>query len=114
MKLVVTIPALNEENTIAQVIGGIPRDIPGISETEVIVVNDGSTDRTPDMVRAEFPEATLHRFDRSRGLIVRRNNGALLARGKVIWSRYFTARAPRMPRAAENKSPTAQSVTGNV
>src|SRR4029079_5460230 len=46
MKVVVTIPALNEEKTIAQVIGAIPRDIPGITETEVIVVNDGSTDRT--------------------------------------------------------------------
>jgi glycosyltransferase involved in cell wall biosynthesis len=52
MKLVVTIPALNEEKTIAQVIRGVPRNIPGISETEVIVVNDGSTDRT-----AEFAEA---------------------------------------------------------
>jgi glycosyltransferase involved in cell wall biosynthesis len=46
MKLVVTIPALNEEKTIYQVVSGVPRDIPGISETEVIVVNDGSTDST--------------------------------------------------------------------
>jgi glycosyltransferase involved in cell wall biosynthesis len=46
MKLVVTIPALNEEKTIAQVIRGVPRDIEGIDETEVIVLNDGSTDST--------------------------------------------------------------------
>jgi glycosyltransferase involved in cell wall biosynthesis len=46
MKLVVTIPALNEEKTIAQVVRGVPRDIPGIDEVEVIVVNDGSTDTT--------------------------------------------------------------------
>lgn len=46
MKLVVTIPALNEEKTIAQVVRGVPRDIPGIDEVEVIVVNDGSTDST--------------------------------------------------------------------
>src|SRR6478609_3595002 len=46
MKLVVTIPALNEEKTIYQVVSGVPRDIAGISETEVIVVNDGSTDAT--------------------------------------------------------------------
>lgn len=49
MKLVVTIPALNEEKTIAQVVGAIPRDIPGIHEIEVIVVNDGSTDRTAEL-----------------------------------------------------------------
>src|SRR5258705_10426343 len=47
MKLVVTIPALNEEKTIAQVVRGVPRDIPGIDEVEVIVVNDGSSDNTP-------------------------------------------------------------------
>jgi glycosyltransferase involved in cell wall biosynthesis len=46
MKLVVTIPALNEEKTIAQVVRGIPRNLPGIDEVEVIVVNDGSTDNT--------------------------------------------------------------------
>lgn len=49
MKLVVTIPALNEEKTIAQVIAGIPRNIPGIDEVEVIVMNDGSTDRTAEI-----------------------------------------------------------------
>jgi glycosyltransferase involved in cell wall biosynthesis len=48
MKLVVTIPALNEEKTIASVVEGVPKKIPGIDEIEVIVVNDGSTDRTGD------------------------------------------------------------------
>jgi glycosyltransferase involved in cell wall biosynthesis len=46
MKLVVTIPALNEEKTIYQVVSGVPRNIPGISEIEIIVVNDGSADNT--------------------------------------------------------------------
>lgn len=46
MKLIVTIPALNEDKTIFQVVSGIPRDIPGISQVEVIVVDDGSTDNT--------------------------------------------------------------------
>ena len=49
MKLVVTIPALNEEKTIAHVVAGIPRNIRSIDETEVIVVNDGSTDRTAEV-----------------------------------------------------------------
>src|SRR5439155_12864320 len=52
MKLVVTIPALNEEKTIAQVVHGVPRRIPGIAEVEVVVVNDGSTDRTADEAAA--------------------------------------------------------------
>src|SRR5688572_12779843 len=52
MKLVVTIPALNEEKTIAGVVGGIPRHIPGIHDVEVIVINDGSTDRTAEEAEA--------------------------------------------------------------
>ncbi|MDB5326867.1 MAG: family 2 glycosyl transferase [Phycisphaerales bacterium] len=49
MKLIVTIPALNEEKTIGDVIRGIPRDIQGIDEVEVIVCNDGSTDKTAEL-----------------------------------------------------------------
>jgi glycosyltransferase involved in cell wall biosynthesis len=52
MKLVVTIPALNEEKTIAHVVNGIPRNLPGIHDVEVIVVNDGSTDRTAEAAEA--------------------------------------------------------------
>lgn len=61
MKLVVTIPALNEEHTIAQVVTGVPRKIPGVNEVEVIVVNDGSTDRTAERAaEAGAIVVTLH------------------------------------------------------
>jgi glycosyltransferase involved in cell wall biosynthesis len=61
MKLVVTIPALNEENTIAQVVAGVPRKIPGVNEIEVIVVNDGSDDRTAERAaEAGALVVTLH------------------------------------------------------
>jgi len=46
MKLVVLIPAYNEEESIEKTILGIPRKIYGIDKVEVLVVNDGSTDRT--------------------------------------------------------------------
>ncbi|MEX0650079.1 MAG: glycosyltransferase family 2 protein [Candidatus Andersenbacteria bacterium] len=45
-KLVVIIPALNEEKTIAEVISAIPNHLEAITLTQVIVVNDGSTDTT--------------------------------------------------------------------
>ncbi len=45
-KLVVVLPALNEEMTIVDVIDRIPRDIPGVGLVDVVVVDDGSTDRT--------------------------------------------------------------------
>lgn len=47
-KLIVVIPALNEEASIGTVIRKVPRHFdPGI-DVEVLVVNDGSTDRTED------------------------------------------------------------------
>ncbi len=46
MKLIVQIPALNERETIAAVIAGIPRTIPGISQVEVLVIDDGCADDT--------------------------------------------------------------------
>ena len=66
MKLVVTIPALNEERTIAQVIRGIPLAIPGVSSIEIIVVNDGSTDRTAAF--AEQAGATVITIKGGQGL----------------------------------------------
>lgn len=49
MKLIVQIPALNEEATIAETIQAIPRDIPGVQSVEVLVIDDGSSDATVDV-----------------------------------------------------------------
>ena len=48
MKLVVALPALNEERTIQDVIRRIPKEIPGIKKIFVLVINDGSTDGTTE------------------------------------------------------------------
>ncbi|PIN84647.1 MAG: glycosyl transferase family 2 [Candidatus Diapherotrites archaeon CG11_big_fil_rev_8_21_14_0_20_37_9] len=46
MKLVVTIPAYNEEKTLGKVLDEIPKKISGIDKIEVLVVDDGSKDST--------------------------------------------------------------------
>lgn len=51
MKLIVQIPALNEEETLAVAVRAIPRSIPGVSSVEVMVIDDGSTDRTVEVAR---------------------------------------------------------------
>jgi glycosyltransferase involved in cell wall biosynthesis len=47
-KLVVMMPALNEDKTVGDVIRGVPDQIDGIDEIQIVVVDDGSTDGTVD------------------------------------------------------------------
>jgi len=49
MRLIVNIPAWNEEKTIATVIQKIPRQIEGIDEVKVQVIDDGSSDKTVEI-----------------------------------------------------------------
>ncbi len=49
MKLVVSIPAFNEADTIEKTVLSIPKEILGISKVEVLVINDGSSDNTVDL-----------------------------------------------------------------
>lgn len=46
MKLLVLVPAYNEEKFIGRVIESIPKQIQGVKETETLVIDDGSTDGT--------------------------------------------------------------------
>lgn len=49
MKLIVQVPCLNEEATLAFVLETIPTHIDGIDEIEILVIDDGSTDRTVEV-----------------------------------------------------------------
>lgn len=46
MKLLIGIPAYNEETVISGVVKSIPRKITGISHVDILVVDDGSSDNT--------------------------------------------------------------------
>ncbi len=52
MKLIVQIPCYNEEETLPQTVADIPRQIAGIDTVEILVIDDGSTDRTVETARA--------------------------------------------------------------
>ena len=49
MKLIIQIPCLNEEATLPATIADLPREVPGIDQVELLVIDDGSTDRTVEV-----------------------------------------------------------------
>ncbi|MDP7163562.1 MAG: glycosyltransferase [Phycisphaerae bacterium] len=86
LNLLVVLPALNEERTVGDVIRRIPRGVEGISSTQVLVVDDGSSDQTgaraaeagAEVIRHDSPlgvgeafrEALTYAIDRPIDLIV--------------------------------------------
>ena len=68
MKLVIQIPCLNEEhNILPRTLPYLPRSIPGISKIMILVINDGSTDRTVYVAR-ENGAARIVNFSCRKGL----------------------------------------------
>ncbi len=67
MKLFVQVPCLNEEQTLPLVLESIPASIPGIDEIEILIIDDGSTDRTIEVAR-ELGVKHFIRHTRNMGL----------------------------------------------
>jgi glycosyltransferase involved in cell wall biosynthesis len=49
MKLIIQIPCFNEETTLKETISDIPKEIEGVDLIEILVVDDGSTDKTVEV-----------------------------------------------------------------
>ena len=65
--LLIIIPAYNEKDLIVSVIKNIPEFIKGIDEIKVLVINDGSTDKTVQIVQLET-EAIVISHSENRGV----------------------------------------------
>ncbi len=63
MKLIIQIPCYNEEISLPVTLSQLPKKIEGIDEIEVLISDDGSTDRTVEIAKeygVQYIETTTH------------------------------------------------------
>ncbi|MDR1888729.1 MAG: glycosyltransferase family 2 protein [Zoogloeaceae bacterium] len=77
--LSVVIPAKNEAAAIGQIVGRILSVLP---DTQVVVVNDGSTDNTAEVARQSGATVINHPYSKGNGAAIK--TGARAAAGEVI------------------------------
>ena len=66
-KLIIQIPCFNEEEALPVTFKELPRELPGVSEIEWLIIDDGSTDRTVEVAR-ELGVDHVVRLIRHQGL----------------------------------------------
>ena len=79
----VVIPTKNRRDILCATVASITEQSEPL---ELIILDDGSTDGTSEMLRAQFPDVRVESFRRSRGPSYRRNQGARLARGEFLFT----------------------------
>jgi glycosyltransferase involved in cell wall biosynthesis len=80
LRMVVIIPAYNEQPTVADVIKKIPREIEGIGSIHTVVIDDGSTDETARVAREAGAE--VYSFNKNKGLGAAFRQGVKVALSK--------------------------------
>lgn len=84
LTLLVAIPCLNEEQTVARVVAAIPREIPGVASVQVLVIDDGSTDATAERAREAGAEVYSHPTNLGLGVSFRDAAEIAISRGADI------------------------------
>ena len=87
-KLSIIVPCFNAEKTIVRTLNSIKGFEDFKNNFEIIIVNDGSTDSTLELIIDFFKENNfiyLIKNQSNLGLSEARNNGLKIAKGKYIW-----------------------------
>jgi len=66
-KLIIQIPCYNEAEILAETLDDIPRSLPGVDEILILVIDDGSRDRTIQVALESGADFVIH-HRQNRGL----------------------------------------------
>lgn len=67
MKLIIQIPCYNEEKTLPVTLRDIPKKFEGIKKVEILIINDGSTDKTVEAAKKAGVDHIVS-FTKNKGL----------------------------------------------
>lgn len=88
--LTIVIPALNEEQSIASIVERCLAEKPrlvescGLGDVRIVVVSDGSTDRTPEIAKRYEPQIQVVVFEKNRGYGAAIKEGWRVAGGDLL------------------------------
>jgi glycosyltransferase involved in cell wall biosynthesis len=83
-KLAIIIPAFNEEKGLAFILERMPDKIEGISQIDIIVINDGSTDDTEKVARQNGIEVLSNPMNMGLGVTFKKGIERALEKGSDI------------------------------
>lgn len=86
MKLIIQIPCYNKAGTLAVALAALPRQVPGFDSVEWLIIDDGSTDNTVAVARANGVDHVVrHTRARPGRCSIRRRYATASRLQKTLW-----------------------------
>ncbi|MDX1951871.1 MAG: glycosyltransferase family A protein [Verrucomicrobiota bacterium] len=77
---------ITTRNRVADLRKAVQSAVSQSARPEVLVIDDGSSDGTAEIIQKEFPGVKVHKSPTSFGYIVQRNRGANLSKADILFS----------------------------
>ena len=85
MQLSVVLICWNSLNYLREALVSLQDTLTAATDSEIIIIDNGSTDGTDTYIAEHYPQAIYHRLPENRGVAYARNRGIERARGQFVW-----------------------------
>ena len=85
MQLSVILICWNSLQYLRAVLDSLQDTLAPIADSEIIIIDNGSTDGTDSYIAQHYPQAIYERLPHNRGVAYARNRGIERARGEYVW-----------------------------
>ena len=85
MQLSVVLICWNSLNYLREALASLQETLTASTESEIIIIDNGSTDDTDTFIATHYPQVTYRRLPENRGVAYARNRGIELAQGQYVW-----------------------------